>query len=50
MGINLKSNVKLLLEIGGKCGGFTREIAQELGVKYRRLKQLEKLNYIMECL
>ena len=46
MGINLKSNVKILLEIGGKCGGFTRELAEELGVKYRRLKQLEELNYI----
>lgn len=46
MGINIKNNVKILLEVAGKCGGFTRELAEEVGVKYRRLKQLEDLNYI----
>lgn len=46
MGINIKNNIKTLLEVAGKCGGFTRELAEELGVKYRRLKQLEDLNYI----
>lgn len=48
MGINIKNNVKTLLEIAGKCGGFTRELAEDIGVKYRRLKQLQDLNYISE--
>ena len=46
MGINIKDNVKILLEVAAKCGGFTRDLAEETGVKYRRLKQLEQLNYI----
>ncbi|MCH1959710.1 hypothetical protein [Romboutsia hominis] len=49
MGINIKNNVKVLMEVAGKCGGFTRELAEEVGVKYRRLKQLEELNYISKA-
>ena len=46
MGFILKDNVKTLIEVAAKCGGFTRELAETMGVKYRRLKQLEELKYI----
>ena len=39
MGFILKDNVKTLIEVAAKCGGFTRELAETMGVKYRRLKQ-----------
>ena len=46
MAIKIKSNVMLMLEIASKCGAISRELCEEMGIKYKRLKQMEEANYI----